>query len=157
MSLALVLVAMMLLAVAYFIVTIVSRNKAVRQFREKILRYGERLDDAEYSSKMPFLESKQDIKVALKLRAVFARIANLPRECITPGMLLNDLFSINDTTLYDGTDPATLVMEIEDEFGIDIPADEREIKLNFLDDTAASLTHSLVQYARLNREAFSLE
>jgi acyl carrier protein len=137
-------------AIVLLIVLLGLSCRRNRQLREKILLHGERLDDDEYSARMPFLKNEQEIKLALRFRTVFALIANLPRECIIPEILIDDLFDANNSIVSDGVDPAELVMEIEDELGVEIPEDAQGIRMNFIDDTVASLTDSLMQYARVH-------
>ena len=138
---------LVLAGVVFLGVWLVLSSRHDHKLREKILKHGERIDDGEYIARMPFLSDEQEGNVALRLRTVFAGIAKLPRECITPELLVDDVFRAQCFILYDGVDLAELVMELEDDFDIEIPEDSCGLQFSE-GDTVAVLTYTFVNYAR---------
>lgn len=119
-----------------------------KKFREHILRNKPRLDDVGYLREMSFLNDEKDIHFALQFRTAFASIANLPRECISPEMLIVDLFRAQSFIFSDGIDLAEIAMELEDQLNVEIAEDSLGFPVTD-DDTVMTLTGKLIEYAHM--------
>lgn len=108
---------------ALFVLFLLWRHRADRKFREDILQNKPRLEDAEYLTKLSFPVAEHDAGLALRFRAVFAGVAKLPKECISPEMPLTDLFRAQAFFFSDGIDLAEIAMEMEDQFHVEIRED----------------------------------
>lgn len=117
---------------------------ADKKFRKNIIEHKQRLDDLEYLRQLPLPLEGRDAQLALRFRAAFASLGNIPKECVSPDMLIIDLFSAQSFLLSDGLDYAELVMELEDELNVEIPEDAYGIQITD-SDTVGTFTGELLK------------
>lgn len=145
-----------LILIAVMALLIIWRRRADWKFRESLLRHGQRMGDAEYLEAMALPPGGGDARLALRLRDVFAKIGRLPRECVLPDLPLFGVFRAQCFFFFDGIDLAELVMEVEDELGVEIPEANNGPPIDD-DDTVATCTVKIIDYGRLHwKEVFAV-